>query len=100
MSARAVVIRCVLSVALVAAIVGMVRAATAPAAGCTATSTATLVTAVADANAASGASTITLCPGVYAPTATLDFTNTSGTITIQGSTTGQVKLTGSSVLPF
>jgi hypothetical protein len=57
--------------------------------------------AVTEANATTGANTIELASGVYSPTAKVTFTNTSGLLTIAGSTTAPgVKFNGGSVQPF
>jgi hypothetical protein len=61
------------------------------------TNTSQLAAAINTANATSGATTIDLAPGNYNPGATQTFTNTSGTITLQGSTTGQTHIVGTSV---
>jgi hypothetical protein len=61
---------------------------TATAATFSATNTATLLTAISDANATSGSNTITLAAGIYGPTSTVNLTNTSGTTTIEGPSTG------------
>jgi hypothetical protein len=80
----------------------------APAATFSADSAATLMTAVNEANAATGSSTITLAAGVsYLPPVTLTFSNRSGTTTVEGQaitpsspSTRRAALGGASVMPF
>ncbi len=84
----------------------LVLAGGASAATYKASSTAQLEQAVSEANASSGANTIVVAGGAYAPTKTLTFTNTSGPLTIEGpagspSVRGETAtLAGSGVEPF
>ncbi len=67
----------------------------------TASNTAQFVEAVSKANANPGANTIVLAGGVYLPTATLTFTNTTGLQTVEGpSSAPEAKLEGGAVEPF
>ena len=73
--------------AIAAAVVGLgCQAGIADAKTFTATDTASLVTAVQDANSTSGANTIVLAGVTYAPKSLLELTNTTGAITIEGPT--------------
>jgi len=66
-----------------------------------ASSTTQFVEAVSKANANPGANTIVLSGGVYLPTSTLTFTNTSGLQTVEGPTSlPTAKLEGGAVEPF
>jgi hypothetical protein len=66
-----------------------------------ASNTAEFEKVVTEANANAGANTIELASGVYSPTAKVKFTNTSGTLTIVGATSGTgAKFNGGSAQPF
>ncbi len=106
MGVRVVVSRCLALVVVCVAAVVVLGVGSASAATFTATDTASFETAVNDANATSGSNTIMVAAGTYLPTATVVFSNTSGTTTVEGPSvnaagqTSTAKLAGTSVVPF
>ena len=94
------------SLVVVLAALGLLLASAASAETCNASSTAEFAACVTKTNAASGASTIVLAAGIYQPEKTVTFTNTSGTVTVEGpagspTVGGQpAELAGEAVEPF
>ena len=92
-----------LATAAVAVVAGsLVLAASASATTFNVTDTTSFVNAVASSNGSAGTNdTINMAGGVYLPGATVNFTKTTGTVTVVGTTARpQVKIDGGAVQPF
>ena len=94
------------SLVVALAALGLLVASAASAETCSASSTAEFAACVTKTNAAVGASTIVLAGGIYQPEKTVSFTNTSGTVTVEGPAGSpnvlgrSAELTGEVVEPF